>query len=157
MGATAIANPTRTISFHLADNTLFNITGSQALTTGAIQDTGVGAPPAGPVGETINAGTFTGKLTLDNSAGNDKAVFTTGTGGSSMTAATAAGVINNFTLGTGADKLSFLGASSQIGAGAGTTDTATTFDATKDSFHLRCYVPTAVDTASGAGTGISVD
>ena len=55
--------------------------------------------------------------------------------------------INNFTLGSGADKLSFLAGSSLIGAavpGTGTTGTVTGFDATKDTFALG-YIPTAVD------------
>jgi hypothetical protein len=135
-------------SFFVPDNTTLNITGSQALTTGAIFRTG-----AGVIGETVNAGAFTGKLTVNNSTGNIKTNFTTGANGSALTAATAA--INNFTLGTGADKLSFLGTSSEINAGAG-VDTATAFDATKDSFHLRDYVPTAVDLATGTGTALGL-
>jgi Domain of unknown function (DUF4214) len=132
-------------SFGLPDNTLFTISGAQPLSTGGILNQGLLLPL---IGETVND-TMTAKLTLDNSAGNGPVNFTTGTGGSSITAATGAGIINNFTLGTGADKLSFLGGSSQIVAGV---DTATAFDATKDSFHLP-FLPTAVDPFSGGGTG----
>ena len=134
-------------SFFVPDNTTLNIAGSQALTTGAIFRTG-----AGVIGETVNAGAFTGKLTVNNSTGNILTNFTTGANGSSITAATGFGIINNFTLGTGADKLSFLAGSSQAGAAAG-VDKATAFDATKDSFHLP-FVPTAVDPFSGGGTNV---
>jgi hypothetical protein len=129
----------------LPDNTTVNITGSEALKTGAILN-----EVAGGIGETVNAGTFTGKLTVDNDVGNSKAIFTTGTGGSDITAADAA--INNFTLGTGADKLSFLsGTASPTTA----TDTVTDFNATagNDTFALG-YTVTAVGSgASAAGTG----
>jgi hypothetical protein len=134
-------------SFFLPDNTLLNLTGSQALSTGAVIDTGPGV-----IGETVTD-TMTAKLTLDNTAGSSGTTFTTGAGGSAITAATGAGIINKFTLGTGADKLSFLAGSSQIGAGTGTTDTATGFSTANDTFALG-YVPTAVGTFSGGGTNV---
>jgi hypothetical protein len=151
-GSFTTANMIGTAPVTLTDSSTLNILGSEALTI--LTASPITDATAGGVGEIVNASTFTGKLTVDETGGNSKVVFTTGSGGGAITASTAQ--INNFTLGTGAEKLSFLGTASALGtntdAVTGFTATATSTNAA-DTIHLNFLATAVVTPASVVGTG----
>jgi hypothetical protein len=130
-----------------ADGTTFTITGSEALSVTGVADTG------SATGETVNASGLTGALTLDLTGATQKVNVTTGNAATADLTATAGAVINNFTLGTGADTLNFLTASaigaSQIGTGG---DSVTGFNALNDDFSIGGLISTLTPITQG-GTG----
>ncbi|KAB1070026.1 DUF4214 domain-containing protein [Methylobacterium planeticum] len=119
----------------LASNTTVTVTGSQALTISALKTVAGADFAATDTGGIINAGSFTGKLTVVGSAGVD--VITVGTGGSVVTGGTGA---DQITFGSGVDTANFTSGTSESGVLAagvvGQIDVISSFTAGAGGDHL---------------------
>jgi hypothetical protein len=129
-GATGTVN---TIDFLNADNTTFNVTGSEALT--------LGLAPALVAGDKVNAAGFTGNLTVMNSGKGD--ILTGGTGKDAFLLTTGASTVTG---GAGADKMEFLSST----GGTGNIDTFTDFTSGSDQLDFSKLAFGNITAAAGS-------